>query len=101
MLRRLLTSKNITPEEAKKLKRYLPRVQESPIDFLDYNKKQPKSAVNTGVAVSETVRYQEDDEPEGILTKLAAIRLHMHYGECIPGSDSPYLDKHPEHKKVL
>jgi hypothetical protein len=93
MLRRLIHSQSITPEQAKKMKKYLPKPQEVPLDILDYRKKDNP--------VKESVRYTEVNVPEGILTKLAAIRLHMHYGDYIPGPDSPYLDFHTKHKKLL
>ena len=81
------------------MKRYLPKTQEVPIDYLDYHKKDQTTC--KGIPVKESVRYTEVDVPEGILTKLAAIRLHMHYGEYIPGPNSPYLDFHTKHKKLL
>ncbi|MCO5559774.1 hypothetical protein L7F22_013378 [Adiantum nelumboides] len=99
MLRRLINSKNVSKEEAHKMKKFLPRTQEVSVDYLDYHKHDQKT--EEGVPASESVRYVEDDEPQGILTKLAAIRLHMHYGDYIPGPDSPYLDFHTKHKKIL
>ncbi|KAH7297378.1 hypothetical protein KP509_26G067100 [Ceratopteris richardii] len=98
-LRRLINSQNISKEEAFKLKKFLPRTQEVPVEYLDYHRHDHKSG--EGVPVSESVKYVENDEPEGLLTKLAAIRLHMHYGDWVPGPESPYLDFHTKHKKIL
>lgn len=99
ILRKLITSRKVTAEEVEKMKKYMPKVQEVAVDYLDYHKHDQKT--DDGFPASESVRYIEDDEAQCILTKLAAIRLHMHYGDYIPGSDSPYLDIHTKHKKLL
>ena len=97
ILRRLIHSQKISPEDAKKMQIYLPRAQDVPIDYLDYDPKDKQTGSGIG---NDSARYVEVGEPDSILTKLAAIRLHVNYGDH-SNPDEPYsqrLDLNSKHE---
>ena len=76
---------------------YLPRAQDVPIDYLDYDPKDKQTGSGIG---NDSARYVEVGEPDSILTKLAAIRLHVNYGDH-SNPDEPYsqcLDLNTKHE---